>query len=435
LKKQLKKLGAFLIIFALITSNLNSLTLKEAIKIALKNNFEINSKAHELKSSEYLIGSAKSLKMPSFFITSSYTYLDSPKKMDISYPPYFSEKIKVSEKDYIDLVTGINLNVYTGGFINSKIHSAKYLYKIKKAQLSEKKLDVIYATQIAYLTVLELKSFKKIAQKHIEALLSHLKDVKDYYHQGLVPYVDILQTEVKLKKAEQNLTKIENDIITAKANLSIIMGLSPDENFTLKDVKVPLKEKLYLKNLYKIALEKRPYLKMIKYNLSRIEWEIEGKKSEIKPKFSITSGYKYSDIQDNIENKGNFFIQGALKFNIDWDKTFKEINALKEEKISIKFQLLSAKSKILFGVKKALNDFKTSLKNLEVAKSEVKSAKEYFRIVKLKYKNGLSDNTDVLNAEAMVISAMMREKTDYFNALKKFFLIKRVTGEGGFKNE
>jgi len=422
----------FLIIFILLSMNLHSLTLKEAIDLALKNNYSIKSQVHEVDSSKYLIKSAKSLKMPSFFVDYSYTKLNSSKYINFTIPPYLKIKEKMTEKDYVDFVAGVRLNIYLGGLIPSNIRVQEFNLKSKMYELQELKSDIIYNTEIAYLAILELKAYKKIAEKHLQSLISHLYDVKNYYNQGLVPYVDILQTDVKVKEAKQNLTKVENSIEVAKTNLAIIMGMDPEYKFTLSNInRFNVKLNTNLNDLYKIAEKNRALLKKIKAEISKIDNLINVKKSEYKPKFIISSGYKYSQMEADVENRDTYFIKGDLKFNLDWDKAFQDVNALKEKKISLEMKYLDIKSKIFLGIKKAYKEYHTALNNLTVAKSEVKTAREYFRIIKLKYKEGLADNTDVLDAESMLTKAKMEERTDYFNVLKKYFLIKRLIGEGG----
>ncbi len=423
----MKKRFIFFLFGIFLYSSLHALTINEAVKIALKNNFQIISKKHDIFSAKYKIYSAKALRMPSFFVDSNYTILDDSKKLIIS-NPFFKQTSTIAEKNYIDFMAGVKLNLYTGGLITGSINAAQNSLNIKKLQMRELKLDIAYNTKIAYLTVLELQAYRKIAEKHLTALLNHLNDVKNFYKQGTVAYIDILQTDVKVKEAQQQLKRIENSIKVAKSNLAIIMGEDPEKNFILNDIKVTLPKKINLQSLYSEASKNRPILKQIDTEIELVKNQIKIKSSEYKPKFFVLGGYKYSDIQDDVENKGNFLFQVGVKFNLDWDKAFKDIDSLKEKNMSLKFTKEDLKSKILLGVKKAYEDYMTSLNNLNVAKSAVKSAKEYFRIIKLKYKNGVADNTDVLDGEAMLTDAMMRERTDYFDVLKKWFLIQRTIG-------
>ena len=89
-------------------------------------------------------------------------------------------------------------------------------------------------------------------------------------------------------------------------------------------------------------------------------------------------------------------------------------------------------------VKRAYENYKTAVSNHKVALSALDEAKEYFRITKLKYANGIASNTDVLDAETMLTNAKANEKKSFYNILNAYFSIESAIGtnlEGGNKGE
>jgi outer membrane protein TolC len=421
----------FILLFLIFSQvNISALTLDEAVKNALNYNYLIISKKYELQSANYKLKAAKSLQMPSFFFKSTYTNLDNDKSISFS-TPLGEQEIKISENDYVEVTTGIKLPLYTGGLISGNIDAAVNSIRIKKEQLKETKLDIIFNTKISYINILELKALEKIAEKHLKSLKKHKKDAEDFYHQGLVPYIDVLQTDVKVKEAVQKLTSIRNSIKVAKTNLSLIMGKSADNSYEVEKLNIKIKEKIKLSELYNLAKKNRPVLKEFQNRINQMDSFIKAKSSELKPKLAVIGGYNYSNAEKDLNDKDNFLLQTVLSFNLNWTNAIDEINSLKQTKFAIKNRKKNILSQILLGVKKAHEDYITAVSNLEVSKSAVKSANEYFRIINLKYREGLSDNTDVLDAEALKTDALMKEKTNYFNVLKKYFLLERVTGREG----
>jgi len=421
----------FFIFICLVLFNFTSiyaLTIQEAVNEALKNNRTLKVKNFEYHALSDKYKAAKSLQMPSFFTESSLTLLNKDKKIDFS-TPIGSQSITLTEKDYIEFTTGIKLNLYTGGLISGNISKTFFEKEASEKELEENRLTVIYNTKIAYINILELEAFEKIFEEHLLSLKKHYSDVENLYNQGMVPYIDLLETEVKLKDAMQNLTSVRNSINVAKSNLSVILGRTLSDNITVKSI-----DKLQIKNfnekrLYKIARQNRPVIKMITNKIKAANSEINMAASGYKPKVYVLGGYTYSDMSDHIENKGNFLLQAGIKFQIDWDKSLNEINAAKNAKYALLHKKDDILSRIMLGVKKAYEEFNTSKANLDVAKAVVKSAKEYYRTIKLKYSEGLTDNSHVLDAEAMLTKALMTEKTHYFDIMKKYFLLERVTGK------
>jgi outer membrane protein TolC len=404
------------------------MSIDDAVKEALKNSYKINSSIHMKKASIYKYKAAKSLKMPSFFLDSAYTLLDNEKNLIFS-TPIGNQNIKLSEQEYINLSTGIKLNIYTGGFISGTISKTLYEKNAAENSLEETKLDIVYNTKIAYINILQLTAYKEIAEKHVQALTKHYNNVKELYAVGLVPFIDKLETNVKLNEALQNLTSIKNSIKVAKANLSIIMGRTLSDNITTSQVKKNFVKNFNITELLENAEKNRPVLKMVSNKIKAAQSAIDIAKSEYKPKLYIIGGYNYSNIQNNIKDKDNFLIQAGVKLQIDWDKSFNEVTAIKENKISLINMKKDILSNTLLGVKKAYEDYNTAVSNLKVAESMVKNAKEYFRTVTFKYKEGLTDNSHVLDAEAMVTKALMTYENYQFNIIKKYYLLERVTGK------
>ncbi len=421
----------FAIIVFIIIVNISSvyaMTLKQAVKEALKNNHSIIAQKYEHSASVYKYKASKALKLPSFFIDSSLTKLDDAKKIVFS-TPMGRQSFNFTEDQYINFSTGINLNLYTGGFVSGAISKRHFEEKAVENNMAETKLNVIFKTKIAYINILELEAYRTIAEKHLESLKSHYNDVKHLYNQGIVPYLDVLQTNVKVKEAEQTLTSITNDIKVAKTDLSLILGGKPTDNISVRNIKKRFILKFNIDKLYDLARRNRPVLKMVENKINAANSEMEIAASGYKPKIYISGSYNYSDIIDDMKNKGNFLLRTGIKFQLDWDKSFNEVNAVKEKKLSLINSKKDIVSDILIGVKKAFEDYNSAVSNLKVSTSSVKSAKEYFRSIKLKYNEGLADNSDVLDAEAMLTKSLMTAKTFYFQIIKKYFLLERVTGK------
>ncbi|MGA1845925.1 TolC family protein [Deferribacter abyssi] len=426
--KKYKKFSILFLFMMLPICSVYALTLEEAVNKTLKNNFYLQSKQKEVNSKKYEIKAASAAKYPSLFFSATYTLLDEKKTQPFT-TPFFSEKITMSEKEYFDIFTGVKINLYTGGLISSNIKTKKLEYESSKSILSEEQLKIIFKTKKAYLDILRLYSSKKIAEDYVKSLTSHLNDTKLMYDQGLVPYIDILQTEVKLSEAKQKLTTITNNIKVAKSHLSTLMGEKLNDNYHVESLNYNIPNKLPVDQLYNIAEKNRPILQSLKTQIKVADQIITATKSQFKPKIYLIGGYKYSDMLEDINPKGNFLIQAGISFNLDWNKPFKETEARKEIKYAIIKNRENLKLKVLLEVKKAIEDLNSAKENLKAAKDAVTKAKEYHRILNLKYKEGLANNSDLLDAKAMLTDALMREKNAYYNIIEKYFAIEKAIGK------
>jgi outer membrane protein TolC len=183
-----------------------------------------------------------------------------------------------------------------------------------------------------------------------------------------------------------------------------------------------------LQDLYEKAVNNRPVIKQLNTEIAALKESKNLIKSDFNPKIYVAAGYSYSNQNDDIEPKGGFFGKLGLNFDLQWNKPSKEISAVSEKIIALNQKRLNTILQIKLEVKDAFENYITARENLKVAKTALKEAEEYFRIVKLKYSNSLASNSDVLDAEAMLTSALNNEKNAYYDLIISYYQIEKTIG-------
>ncbi|MBZ4642604.1 MAG: hypothetical protein PWQ25_316 [Deferribacteres bacterium] len=420
-----------ILMLLLISSNIFALTIDEAVESAINNNHLLKALKSETKSSQYETEAAKSLNMPSIFFDTSYTLLDDEKKLTVQMAPGISTSVTQVKDNYFDANVGVKYNIYSGGAISSNINIKRLREKATNENFLEFKNNLIFQVKKSYVETLKLIALKDIAISHYNALESHYNDIQKFYAQGLVAQIDLLQTNVKLKEAKQYLTKIESQINVAKSSLSMLIR----DNIDSKDIEITeIKVFDYddvtfnLQDLYEKAVNNRPVIKQLNTEIAALKESKNLIKSDFNPKIYVAAGYSYSNQNDDIEPKGGFFGKLGLNFDLQWNKPSKEISAVSEKIIALNQKRLNTILQIKLEVKDAFENYITARENLKVAKTALKEAEEYFRIVKLKYSNSLASNSDVLDAEAMLTSALNNEKNAYYDLIISYYQIEKTIG-------
>ncbi|MCB4203848.1 TolC family protein [Deferribacterales bacterium Es71-Z0220] len=252
-----------ILLMLLVSSNIFALNIDEAVQNALQNNHILKFYESSVKSSKYDTESSKSLQMPSFFLDSSYTLLDKEKKLNVEIAPGITSSMTQVKDKYFDATVGIKYNIYTGGAVSSNININRYKEESVKQNYLEFKNELIFQVKKQYAEILKLLAQKEIAQRHLDALNNHYSDVKNFYKQGIVAELDLLQTDVKLKEAKQSLTKIDNYIKVAKSALSLLINSNIESSdFPLTELNQNTIEKtIKIDTLYEEAVKNRPIIK------------------------------------------------------------------------------------------------------------------------------------------------------------------------------
>ncbi|MCX8083650.1 MAG: TolC family protein [Calditerrivibrio sp.] len=399
------------------------LTIENAIKLGLKENLSIKAKEHQIKSTLWTFEAAKSDNFPSIVADYTYTKMDEKKQLSLN-TLGGTMKVTQVEETYNTLNLGIQYNFYTGGLVTALVDIAKKNVEKSQHDHTELSNEIRYQIQNAYINILELYAIRQLYEKEIESLRAHQKDVELLHHQGLAAKIDILHTSVKVKEVEKKIFEINNNIKIAKLNLRMLLGQEPDDNFDVLEIDRDfLNTQIDETKIIEQAYSNRAILKSLKADLENLKKTLEIEKSAYMPKAFIYGGYNYTDSNEAISPKGGFLLQAGLKFKLDWDKPSNLLKGKKEEIYAFENKLKEVKYRIKIAVQKSIEDFYTAIKTYDLANQQLKEADEYFRVMNLKYKNGLASNTDLLDAEAMLTAARISTKKAYYDIARAFYKI------------
>jgi len=151
-----------------------------------------------------------------------------------------------------------------------------------------------------------------------------------------------------------------------------------------------------------------------------------------KSRFPVLSAFaSYSRGGDELfDNEDSWMTGLTLSCDLwDWGRKRSRIEQaiLLKEQTEDREALL--KDRIALEIKGASLGLSASLKKIGVAERAVKAAKEAFRVMSLRFEEGLATNTDVLDAQLLLSKA----RTDYHQAIYDWYLnkaaLERACGE------
>ncbi len=311
-----------------------------------------------------------------------------------------------------------------------------YNYKISKDELKAQKYlltgiktDVKIDIYDTYINALVLKHIIKVDKKEIKDFKRHLYNTKQMYKQGLVALKDILQTKVKLNQAKEKLAKDQGDYKIALQQLSNLIGKNVNNVQGTGIISNPLSN-YSLKDLINIALKNRVILKYGKSMIQKAKDYEALARSAYLPTAYVQARYGYSD-----EIPGIPYYQDLLSAGLSWKmfsglQRFHKIHQafLAFKKSNVEYKNLE--NKIKLQVTSAYEQLITSEKDIALAHSELRDAKEHYKIASEKYKVGLGTNTDVMDAEDYLTQARTDVvKSKYYYVLSVYKLIEVVAYE------
>ena len=419
---------ALSILFLFPSFSVLSLTLNGAIEEALKNNFIIKQREEMIASAIEGKKIARSFLLPKLSSSYSYQRLKERPFALFENPLSPGEKYRVHlgdrDRTYWDIT--ITQPIFTGFSLITRYRLSKLNIDLRRAYRDQAILDIIEQVKISYFQVLLARRYIEIAKEEVSQLGSHLRDARNFFSQGLIPYNDLLKSEVALAQAKQNLVKAKSRFKVAVSRLNTILERNIDESTELEDISDFVPKRYKLSHLYEIAIKSRPEIRALKIAVDEARQRIRLAKSRYYPSIYLVARYEQqgTDLGATENDYGinkNASIGIQARWNIfEWGRTKAEVSKARHDYKAICYEFEKLKDQIRLEVKDAFENLKVALKNVETAKKALDQARENYRITNLRYQEQLTNSTEVLDARTYLTQA----EVNYYNALYGYMTAK-----------
>jgi outer membrane protein len=281
--------------------------------------------------------------------------------------------------------------------------------------------DLVLDVKAAYFGILKAAKLETVARQAVEQLKAQLEVSQAFYDEGIIAKNDLLQTEVQMAQARQDLITATNGVELAKSLFNKLLRRNLDQEVKIKDILDYSPVTLGLDEALKKAELTRPEIKEVSLNVLSAEKNVKLTKSSYYP--SVTFIGNYSRETDDLflaavtgEDPDIWTLTLQADWTIwQWGKRRDEVAAARARVAKARYLLNEIKDNIQLEVKDAYLSLREAEKNIQVAKTAVVQAEENFRMNEERYKQQVATSTDVLDAQTLLTQA----RTNYFNALSE----------------
>ena len=395
---------------SILAVNVNALNLSQAVDIALKNNHDVQSKNFDYLESIENVKLNNSDLLPKVGLGFAYNNRD-----EIAYSTQADTDATFSAE--------VSYNLFNGFKNISDRNSSKFLSQSSKYSLNALKQDIILNTKTAYINYLDKKNALDTYNSAYNLFQEQYVDSKNRYEQGLIAKNDLLQVQVNMSTAKQNVAKAKGDLKTAKNTLSNILGgmdLS-SENIEKLDT-TTLKTSDYDMKL----LDNRSEIQALNMNLEAIKQQKKSIKSSFYPKVdaSISHNQYYEDISD-YKNQNIASLSASWNlYNGGYDDA--KGNIYRTRYLKAKTQLDKTKLDIKLQYENAISNLEVAIENFKTASLSQEQAKENYQIIKNRFDEGISTSTDLTDANYLLTQAKQGLNRAYFDKFLAISTLDRI---------
>lgn len=402
-----------------------SISLEEAIDLGIKNSKNLKIDEAKIEENSAQLVEAKNRQLPDFKLGASYLHLFSP-NVDLKVNPGSSASgagnIKVNNLMYGS--ANLTYPIFTGGRIKYGVKSAEYLIEASKLSAENDKNAIAYNISQAYNNLFKASQTIKVLEENLTASQKRDETFLKLENNGLLARNDRLKAQLQTSNIELQLLDANNNYNIANINMDLLLGLPEttvikiDENY-INNLSENQQVSYYLNQ----AIQNRKDLQALDYQMKAANIGTKAAKAESLPSVAITGGYFAADVPGLVTITNAINVGVGVQYNLDnlWKKNSSLLKAqAREKQLAANNELLNDQIKL--EINRDFQNSNLAIKKIEVYERALEQATENYRITKNKFDNGLANITDLLDADAALVSAkvnVINAKADASLAYKK----------------
>jgi len=408
-------------------------SLKEAVRIAFKNNKDIQIQEYALKISSADILNARSEFLPKVDFNTGYTHNGAVLKSS-SAGSKKDSGIFTGYKNDNKMGVSVNETIYNGGANLAGLREAQLGLKEQIETLRATKLNVELDAKRLYYGLLLAYETERIAENLVQQAESHYQEVKNNFQQGTSSKFDVLQSKVQVSLLMPQLINAQNSVDLIIAEMDKLLGLKVGNKIIISDKLIygpfEIKEEEFLKEAY--LNEPEMILKSLGIDISK--WAIKYARAGWLPQVDASAEYLYrSGNMANMFNSkhSNWDIGFSVRIPIfDGFSTKAKVDAARAKYMQSVIGKENLADQVAVDVRQACLDLTEAAAIIKSQEDNLADAKEALDISYVRYNNGVGINLDVMDAQVSLANVQKNLAEGIYDYIMAKAKLDRLTGKG-----
>lgn len=395
------------------------MTIKEVIKIALENNYDIRIAKSEaaISDNNYSLGNAGFL--PKVDISGSQSRAVTKTKQE------YSDGSNVDNPEAGSNSTSANIALSWTLFDGfkmftsySKLREYKELGEIKLRNQIENSLSDLIKT---FYDIVRQKYNYKVAMESITISEERVKLAEEKLSVGSASQLDVLRAKVDLNADKSNLLLQEVTLSSLKVTLNGLLARTVSFEFDVDD-EIDLKPEMSFDQLKEEALKNNTDLQQAEKFKSISSYDVSLTRGDFYPRINLNSGYNYQKSESDANllktNRSYGYNYGV---SLSWN-LFNGFNTLLANQNAVinldknEINLLSVISKVETALLIAYKNYEKNLEILNLENENVSVAKENLDLAMEQFRLGILSPIEFRDIQKNYTTAQSRLSSARFNA-------------------
>lgn len=405
------------------SSELQILTLEEAINKALLSNPDLRSFSRNIQLADENIKLAESNYRPNISVTGDISHTRSDNN-------FLTNRDGVTSKS---LALNFQQPLYRGGQTVAEVNEQNVLKDVTEEQLETLAQNLVIDVTQSYMSAYRAMLALNVNKNNVNVLSEELKATQARFEAGELTRTDTSQAQARLAEANAFFTDSEAIYSTAIADLMELTGITTIENLTYPQVEEAILP-LTLNEALNVGIENNPTVRAAKKQILAQSFDIEQQEGAFLPQLSAAASAGY----DNNPSFGQTDTQQSASVSLNATLPIYQAGILRSQLRQAKIRkdqasddLESAKRAVTNNIISAWEEYKTVSARILARESQLEASNIAFEGVSLEEEVGarsildvLDANQDVRDAELALIDAQRDRINAYYRLLGAIGLLR-----------
>ena len=378
------------------------ITISDAIRMALSDSYQIIDAQKTKDIYEEQLSQSRSSYYPSLSLDGSYSRALKKGKIIMG-----DQSIEIGQNNTYQAGLNASYVLWSGGQIRNSVNLAKVgaeqgLFNLRHVQDTVTKQVVGFCYDIIYAAALI-----RVQEEYLDIAKQHLDEAQAKYKQGLASSLDVLTQKVKVENIEPTVLQAKKNFELGNLYLRQILNRDPEDRiyltWTQKDLELP--QTPSLDELYNLAMEKRPELKLSKLAVDAAHYNIKIARAGHMPVLALNGNYTYNGVTENgfPQHKKDYYWTSAagVTLSIPLFEGFKVSSQVAQKELAYEQAVAAYQNKmknVRIQVKEAWLNLEEARSRIEATKGVVEQARENLNSQMKRYRAGLTSQLEVNDA-------------------------------------
>ena len=423
-----------LILFPNLLFAQTELSLMEAIKIGMQENYDIQLSSKNKRISEINNNWANAGALPTINLSAKKEEgLSDQTNNPTSFMPYELRSTSINGN------TNVSWTLFNGFAIRANKAKLRKLEEISSNNATLTIENTIQGIILQYYNCVLQKERLELLQKVVRLANNRLEYQQTKYDIGVSSKIDLLQIENAMLTDSSNLIMQELNYNNAIKNLNLTLGKEIETTWSFTD-EIDTEIQLFsYENLKASTLADNTNIKNQYYNIQLAKQDIRLSKAGFFPMISVNSGAAYNEstydigeLSNSMDNTGeslNYFANFSVNFRLfDGGKLYSTLRKVKVQKEINDLQYEKVKREVLHQLSLINNKYKSRISAFSLNQKAFKIAETNYALATDKQNRGVINSFMLRDIEIAFITSGINAQQAAYNLMESKIALLKITG-------